>query len=108
MFLGGAIAGLSFALTNEYVRIQRGAAKSCPKCSAPVGSDGIYRGEREPRFIVLNMMLKVAHVLSFKRLAFIIRVRSFTYFIGLQLAISVMATHSRLTHRKAEEEWAHL
>uniref|UniRef100_A0A915C241 LIM zinc-binding domain-containing protein n=1 Tax=Parascaris univalens TaxID=6257 RepID=A0A915C241_PARUN len=54
MLLGGAIAGLSFALASEYVRIQRGAAKSCSKCSAPVGRDGIYRGEREPRSYMLS------------------------------------------------------
>ncbi|VDK76546.1 unnamed protein product, partial [Anisakis simplex] len=48
MLLGGAVAGLSYVITTEYLRVQRGAAQSCTKCSAPVGRDGMYRGEREP------------------------------------------------------------
>uniref|UniRef100_A0A7E4ZQ54 LIM zinc-binding domain-containing protein n=1 Tax=Panagrellus redivivus TaxID=6233 RepID=A0A7E4ZQ54_PANRE len=45
----GFAFGISFAAGSELYRVHRGAAKNCDKCHAPVGNDGQWRGEREPR-----------------------------------------------------------
>ncbi|TKR96344.1 hypothetical protein L596_010378 [Steinernema carpocapsae] len=50
----GATTGLTFAIVSESYRVVRGASRACPKCAAPVGLDGVFRGEREPRSLTFQ------------------------------------------------------
>ncbi|KAK0423667.1 hypothetical protein QR680_008264 [Steinernema hermaphroditum] len=40
--------------SHRTYRTVRGAARSCSKCTAPVGADGVFRGEREPRALTFQ------------------------------------------------------
>ncbi|KAK0423666.1 hypothetical protein QR680_008264 [Steinernema hermaphroditum] len=50
----GVTAGIACGVTYEAYRTVRGAARSCSKCTAPVGADGVFRGEREPRALTFQ------------------------------------------------------
>ncbi|KAK0423615.1 hypothetical protein QR680_008236 [Steinernema hermaphroditum] len=50
----GVTASTACGVTYEAYRTVRGAARSCSKCTAPVGGDGVFRGERGTRTLTFQ------------------------------------------------------